>query len=292
MDKNIKCIDIINNEISPRLIKALRFDEGLILPHGYKLQARYVYDYGLEFYIESDGIMVIDGTKYCIKKGDIVFRKPGQYVQGIMPYSCYFIIIDLLGNSEKDCNAYNLTDMQSFQSLYANEVLDSIPPVFTPRLPDKYNGLFKNIYEEFLNKNEVSDLIHKSLILQILYNMYQDIKELTIPLSPYYTKVKRVTNYINKSYNKKIVLNDLAEIAGCSPNYFHKMFKNTIGMTPNEYIVKIRLDTAREKIINTELNICEISLQCGFENFSYFSAVFKRNTGITPKEFRKNHRYM
>lgn len=139
-------------------------------------------------------------------------------------------------------------------------------------------------------------MLLKAYTLQILHQLYRDIKD---PLfsgsalaSPYGEAIKRAAEYGRNNLGTPLSLAILARQAGLSPNYFHKLFHETIGVTPNEYIIKLRLEQAKELLVRTDLQIYKVAMECGFENVPYFSSIFKKRLGISPQEFRKRHSYV
>lgn len=295
MLSNVKKKNISLEDFSPKVLKSYYFNQGMNFPEGFKLKERYVYDFELELITFSTGSMIIDNTQYQIKKGDMVFRRPGQFTQGVMPYCCYLICFDLSGNTAKDPQTYDFTEPQEFQMHYINPVLDVVPPVFHPPFYEKYHELFDLVLKEFVRADKCSALLLKSNVLRILYELYTDV---TNPLghknsasSSHYAPLKRVTEYIEKNYGDKITLSMLSEIANLSSTYFHKIFTETLSITPNEYVTKTRIDNAKEYLIRTDLSIYEIALKCGYDNIPYFSYVFKNRVNISPSEFRKRYSY-
>jgi AraC-like DNA-binding protein len=111
-------------------------------------------------------------------------------------------------------------------------------------------------------------------------------------MSPHYGTIKRVIEFIEKNIGNRILLNDLSQLTDLSPNHFHKIFTETMGITPNVFIIKMKLDKAKELLIRTTLPISEISSLCGFENIPYFSYLFKKQVELSPGEFRKRHSYI
>jgi AraC-like DNA-binding protein len=285
-----------NEELSPKVLKTILFSQGTNYPKGYRLKERYVFDYELELIVFSKGSMIIGDIEYPISQGDIVFRRPGQYTQGIMPYCCYLICADMLGNTGKSASSYDIYKEQDYQYNYTNPVINAIPAVSHPPHIERYHHLFDSVLKEFINPNQGSELILKANVLNILYQLYQDsinpFISSTIPLSPHYSSIKRALDFIEMNSEKKIVLRDLSELSNLSPNHFHRIFTQTMGMTPNTYITKIKLDKAKELLIRTDLQISEISVRCGFENIPYFSYLFKKQTNLSPGEFRKSHSYI
>jgi len=287
--------DISIDQLSPIVLKSFLFTQGLSFREGYRLKGRYVYDYELEFFVYSKGGMVIDDKEYSISKGDVVFRRPGQYTQGIMPYSCYMICIDLLGNTGKDPQTYDFIKEQDFQVNYSNPILDGIPSVFKPSNYHKYQELFDLVLKEYINKREFSGILLKSTILKIIYEICSDIKN---PFTnnenrnlSHYMAVKKAKEYIDTNLKQKITLEKLASVASLSPTYFHRVFTETLGITPTEYITNARMDKAKELLAKTNLPVYEIAIECGYDNIPYFSYVFKSRTGVAPGEFRKRHSY-
>lgn len=296
MGSKLKSLKASLADFSPRVLKTNLFAHGMDYPDGYKLPKRYIFDYELEFFLDSRGSMFIDDIEYPIRKGDIVFRKPGQTTQGIMPYNCYAVFFDLLGITCKDPVSYDIYSQQEFQTYCSNEVIESIPPVFHPASAENYHHLFDCILKEYINPGVCSDLLLKSYILQLIYHIYTDVSNplsnASVPLSSHYVTIKRVVEYIKKNIHNELNLKILSEVAGLSPNHFHKVFTDTLNITPNAYIIKSRLDRAKELLAKTSLAIAEIALKCGFENTPYFSYLFKKEVGVSPVKFRRMHSYI
>ncbi|MBQ4527182.1 MAG: helix-turn-helix transcriptional regulator [Clostridia bacterium] len=87
--------------------------------------------------------------------------------------------------------------------------------------------------------------------------------------------------------HEKTPLTDTAEKLGISYVHFIRRFKQSTGVTPGEYLTKIRLERAKIFLAQNDMMIKEIAPRCGFENEYYFSNVFKKYTGMTPTAFRK-----
>lgn len=91
-----------------------------------------------------------------------------------------------------------------------------------------------------------------------------------------------------KNYSEDISLADIAKEAFIGEREALRCFARTIGISPIEYLLKYRIYTAAEMLRNSEQPIAEICLQTGFNSPSYFSKVFCRMLGTTPREYRKN----
>lgn len=100
-------------------------------------------------------------------------------------------------------------------------------------------------------------------------------------------RYKSIVSYMKANIQKKVTLEQLAEVAQCNPQYLCHFFKDFSSKTPIQYLISLRIDYAQTLLQDTTKSILEISLDCGFENVSYFIRQFKTHTGITPKEYRK-----
>jgi len=289
----LKKVHIKNEEISPRVLTAALFYQGANMPKGHRVQERIVYDYEFELIVYSNGSQIIDDKCYDVKQGDIIFRKPGQYTQGIMPYSCYLVCIDLLNNTGKSSKGYYVYNKQEYQNYYINPIIEKIPTIYHPANMEKSLNIFDSIFKEYITPSPAADLSLKANVLNLIYYLYQDSTESlinnTMSLSPHFSALKKVIEHIKNNLEQKLLLNDLAKIANISPHHFHKIFSNAIGMTPNEFITKHRLDKAKALLSKTNYSVAEIAVLCGFENAPYFSYVFKKHNSVTPMEFKKKH---
>lgn len=92
--------------------------------------------------------------------------------------------------------------------------------------------------------------------------------------------------YIEEHYTENINLKKLAEIEHYNTNYYIEWFKNNMGVSPYEYIKKIRIDKSKELLINTDLSILQIGESVGYKYNSSFTRAFKDLEDITPNDFR------
>lgn len=98
--------------------------------------------------------------------------------------------------------------------------------------------------------------------------------------------IKRVKCYIHDHYKKEITLTRAASEVHLSPAYLSRIFKQQTKTSFTEYLTKYRLQEAKKLLLNTDLTIDDIACLVGYNNNSYFSAVFKRYENLTPSEFR------
>lgn len=99
--------------------------------------------------------------------------------------------------------------------------------------------------------------------------------------------VKTTLSYIRDNYRQKIYIADLAEQVNLNEQYFCRLFKRVIGCSPIEYLNEYRIKQTRLLLEETDLPVTEICLECGYNNFGNFLREFRKYTGTTPLQYRK-----
>jgi AraC family transcriptional regulator len=99
-------------------------------------------------------------------------------------------------------------------------------------------------------------------------------------------KLRRTTAYIEEHLAHELSVTEVAAVAQTSPAYFARLFKQATGQTPHQYVIRCRIERAKRLLRETELPLIEIGQQIGFTDQSYFTAVFRRHLGTTPKAYR------
>lgn len=131
----------------------------------------------------------------------------------------------------------------------------------------------KSLSAEEILKHILSTL--ETLIKQ-LQSSHPDIKS-----------IKIIKQYIDLNYDKKLKLEDLAELVYLSPAYLGIMFKRETGQNLSDYIADIRIDKSQELLKDITYNINEVSEIVGYKDTRYFSKLFKKTVGVTPTQYRK-----
>lgn len=97
-----------------------------------------------------------------------------------------------------------------------------------------------------------------------------------------------VTDYINEHLDRDLKLSDISAIAHISPYHFSRLFKQSLGVTPHQYILRSRINKAKYLLQHSKLSIAEIAIEVGFCDPSHLTRYFKRVFGATPKQFRQS----
>lgn len=128
--------------------------------------------------------------------------------------------------------------------------------------------------------------IENELFNMMFYYADEVAKVHAIPLNS--PLIRRVSNYVQIHLNEKITAGEIAESLDISPSYLCHHFHDQTGQKLTDYIISTKIREARRLLQYSEFTLKEISSQLGFSSQQYFQNVFKKETGMTPNEFRTN----
>lgn len=101
------------------------------------------------------------------------------------------------------------------------------------------------------------------------------------------SSLRRVIDYIEADLSRPFTIEGLAHVAGVSHRHFMRAFRESTGQTPLRFVYSLRLERAKEILLDPRRTATEIALDCGFSHAQHFSTAFKKATGVTPSDFRR-----
>ena len=142
------------------------------------------------------------------------------------------------------------------------------------------DSVSRNIYSVMNAENETqqSEAIFK-MLMRLLNSESTAEKTLSI--------IDSAKEYILKNFHNELTVSDIAKAVNLSPSYFSKLFKESTTLSPYDYLLSVRLDKAKELLVNSDIPISDIAYRCGFNSTSNFIYFFKKETGLSPLKFRK-----
>ncbi|MEN8777170.1 MAG: AraC family transcriptional regulator [Polaribacter sp.] len=156
------------------------------------------------------------------------------------------------------------------------------------------NLLVKRLIYTFTNNNKSKDVLLDLMIQELIVRLLQTKAKFLILNDPNEvfndTRIGCVINYIKENLtNKDINVDDLAKKAYMSTSHFHKQFKDTLGISPIDYVNSEKIKFSKKLIKESkDLRISEIAYKSGFNNTSYFNRQFKKMELMTPQQFKSS----
>ncbi len=254
-----------------------------------------------EFLVLTEGrvLFTIEDREYVMNPGDIVFINSNYLhtAKNICGGVCSFYAIDF------SYHVLNEDIHSIFSKKFIRPILNDkyIFPEFMPVSEDESKGWQKDI-RNYLHEIgecpehelEPFELMIRSRILAIWdildKNGARAQKDNDIE-NRYSERLEPVISYIKENYAYEITLAELAAILPMSEGQFSRVFKQTMKMSPIQYLMRYRILQSCRLLQDTEKKIGEIANLSGFNNISYFNRVFLNTIGCTPKEYRENSSY-
>ncbi|MDR0139183.1 response regulator [Metabacillus idriensis] len=188
---------------------------------------------------------------------------------------CYQYSVELLNQNALDQEILNRIRQDLTQIIYA----------YLKRKEILANKLFQGKMADLLLSQSLRSIddflcyIDYLVEVSISYSKFADSKE---------SVVTTLQNYIDQNYEENLSRNELAKVVYLSPDYIARIFKKETGISLVNYIIRKRVEIAKDLLKNTDLPIHLISSKVGYENYSYFTKLFKKETNYTPVEYRRH----
>ena len=151
----------------------------------------------------------------------------------------------------------------------------------------------KMMMPRILNLSKISGIDNFLTLISILYDLSvsrnQKILSNSLPDRDDFensSRIKKVHQYIQENYQKKISLEEISNLVNMTPVSFNRFIKKRTGRTFITYVNDIRISMAARHLLESEHTIGEISFKCGFNNIANFNRIFKQTKNITPSEYR------
>ncbi len=248
------------------------------------------------FVTKGKGIQVISNNEYEVSEGDIFIlqgfqnhyfkdagkaeiinvmfdpvRNPGLVSEDIRKVDGYSALFILEPRYRNRAHFKNMLHLSSIDLAKAEYILNSMLHEVQQKEPG---------YELFL-KNKLEEII---LFLSRKYS------QISIPKAKSLVRIGKAISFIENNYHNDIYIQQLAEMSFMSVRNFQRIFKDSTGMSPNNYLLDLRIQYAAKKLRETDSAIFDVSGQVGIPDWFYFSKAFKRRFGVSPLKYRKQNK--
>lgn len=163
-----------------------------------------------------------------------------------------------------------------FQELYG----------FAPRNPLFFVEQLRRMHERWLGATPLQLFYGKAAFYQLVYEIYEELESGGIqPLQP--DVAAMVKHYMDRYFPHPVSLQTMAEMFHVSAGHLSRLFKKLEGVSPQEYLIRKRLEAARRQLLATDATLREIAWSCGFSDEFNLIKMFKSHFGMTPGDCRK-----
>ena len=248
-------------------------------------------DYEICYVVQGQINWWVNNDVYKVKRGDFFITKPGEQhggVNGVMERCEIYWLQLSLNDIEPEVRQNKRSETQHLVSSLDQIKHRAFPAIFDMKFA------FHRLIAEQENPGEFASSLSRATLHEILICLIRSHKNFN---SDYRGRSKtpslEIQNallWIENHLTENFMVADIAATVNMSTNYFQKRFLHEIGHPPAEYCNRKRVEKAEALLETSSDSISDIALSLGFSSSQYFSTVFKKFKGITPRAHRKQHR--
>lgn len=231
----------------------------------------------IHYVVEGSGYVVWKGRKYNFNKGQFFILNPYEgHEYGITEGGCLsFSWIEFYGGDSERL---------------MNHIIRQLSPVIDLPCCESINCNIQQIFE-LLQAEKVSLTGISRLIYNIITAFVECYENDTMVTKSVYGNLKfeKALEYIDSNLNNDLNVKKLAEICNYSPTYFSKLFIKTYGISISQYIIRQRINRAKELLTTSDIQIEALAEKLGFCSPSHCIRSFRSCEGVTPSEYRRQN---
>ncbi|AEY64413.1 AraC family transcriptional regulator [Clostridium sp. BNL1100] len=245
-------------------------------------------------YIKSgSGVFEIGEQNVSVGSNDIVIIKPNQRhkLNVNSEGGCDFIVLyfKFMDQTEHTLSEVSLGDFINFVS--GRESGSFIKLKVSQK--NDIIVLLNRILKEQTNDQLGSDLLNYLMLMELFVLISRALKaEWENSIKNKSPKIKELMQsaiqFVHNNFEREISITDIAKYVFLSPSYFTRAFKENTGLSPMQYLLNIRIKRACELLRETDQKVGEIALSVGFSNQQRFNDMFKKQTNMTPMQYRNS----
>lgn len=227
------------------------------------------------YIVDGEGIMQVNGSSMYPGKGQM-YLLPANTRQTFR-------------TSEDHCYEKYFCHFHAIS--HHNSIFDfmQLPLCVNAKNPEAVIAVFQKMIACRNDNSPASFFLVKSCLLELIaYYLESCGEENVLPAdAESSTPVMKAVHFMQRHLCEDINVEKVAAYAGYHPTYFSKVFHEILGITPVQFLTRLRLDAALRLLTETSLSITEAAELSGFKNQFYFCTFFKKHTGFSPTEYRR-----
>lgn len=232
---------------------------------------RFVTRYELEYFQLDSGKTFIDGVCHELRRGSVLFCRPGQVRFSQYPFQVLFVYFE----APSPCGELS-------------SLLERIPPCTPPEAVPRAREAMERLCKLFGRGDYVARLEAYALLAQTLCALAR-LKEGVAPRFPlrHQQEIYQSICFMKENLCRPLSADEIAAAAGYSPQHFTALFRQTLGTTPYDYFLQLKCQEAERRLREGAQSVQEIAEALGFSSAGYFCYAFRRACGQSPSAFRR-----
>lgn len=248
------------------------------------------------FVTKGKGTQIISNNEYEVSEGDIFI------LQGFQNH--YFKdasrveIVNLMFDPVKNPNLVS----QDVKTIGGYPALFILEPRYRNRMHfknmlhlnsvdlAKSEYILNGMLHELTHKEPGYELFLKNKLEEIIIFLSRKYSQISYPKAKSLVRIGKAIAFIENNFQKNIYIKQLAEMSFMSIRNFQRIFKDSTSLSPNDYLLELRIQNASKLLTETDSAIYDVSGQVGIADWFYFSKAFKKRFGISPTKYRKQNK--
>lgn len=296
----IRQVDIL--KISPyvRYVNEVEFRG----PH--EVTERVLFDHELIYCLSGEARMLYDGVMHHIGRGQMFYLRPDILNTMIVDEGCRFhahcVHFDWMMPDERENFTIERTYFRLHELKNDRELMERLTTRTDYEVPEAamrtlssgagyevLAPLMRQLYHAWRRSDAGSRLKTRALFLQVVSELLaENVGEQGVRQEHmHHRTISLAVQHLREHFADPVGTPELAARFGLTPKYFGKLFQQTTGMPVQRFLLDIRMQEARRRLIHGEQPIEEVALACGIGDASYFTKLFRRQEGMTPGRYRR-----
>ena len=244
------------------IVKKLRHYCNVQRPDCRSISPKPIDFYDLTFTLEGSITYIVDGKEYVTNKNDAIFIKPGMIRERVKSDDAVWYV------------SFNF------------ETFEEVDPSLPTYLPNSFSSNMKKLIQVFPYSHVLMGSLSKQKVSNLLnFILFELIDKDSITSQNAY--VNEILKIVDEKITEKLTLQLISSELKLSKEYISSIFKKETGKTLTNYINEQKMIAAKEFVVNSTMPLAEISETLGFDNYNYFSRLFKKHFDRTPINMRK-----
>ncbi len=247
--------------------------------------------YEMVYIKKGTATFMIDGIDVNMAANSLVIIKPQKSHKFIVrSENCELIVLYFHLQAQKE-GTNSHASLKDFVEYIEDESVGSYIYLKLGKKNDIIN-VIKRILRERMKPQVWSDFLSCILVMELFILLSRTLKqEWEQSVKNRNLKLHELLNvakeYIDQNYSKELTLSQVAKYIYLSDSYFAHSFKDKFGISPKSYILKIRIEEAKELLENTDMKIADVARSVGFSSQQRFNDIFRKYTDSTPLKYRQ-----